>query len=177
MPKKEKIVTAFFNESVSVYFQFFEKKFGFRPSFDGSAPRDLKTILDAMKKRTEERTKANPLYVKFIDGIKFLEKKRDETKFTLNIDKVKKEEEENKKLTESFKVEKENEDLVVSKFEDSLNKGITIAPGDQANFKREFKDRADEWIKGIRTDLNLIEAINILNDMVMVEKGKKLTMK
>lgn len=133
--------------------------------------------IEIMKKRTDERTKANPLYVKFIDGIKFLEKKRDETKFTLNIDKVKKEEEENKKLTESFKVEKENEDLVVSKFEDSLNKGITIAPGDQANFKREFKDRADEWIKGIRTDLNLIEAINILNDMVMVEKGKKLTMK
>lgn len=133
--------------------------------------------IEILKKRTEERTKGNPLYVKFIEGIKYLEKKRDETKFTLNIDKVKKEEEENKKLTESFKIEKEDQDLIVSKFEESLNKGITIAPSDQANFKREFKDRADEWIKSIRTDLNLIEAINIINDMVMVEKGKKLTMR
>lgn len=56
MPKKEKIVTAFYNESVSTFFQFFEKKFGFRPSFDGSAPRDLKNILDAMKQKTEDKS-------------------------------------------------------------------------------------------------------------------------
>ena len=56
MVKKEKKVTEFFNESVSTFFQFFEKKFGFRPSFDGSAPRDLKSILEAMKKRSEEKS-------------------------------------------------------------------------------------------------------------------------
>jgi carboxyl-terminal processing protease len=133
--------------------------------------------IEVLKKRSEERTKSNPLYVKFIEGIKYLEKKRDETKFTLNMDKVKKEEEINKKLTESFKVEKENEDLMVSNFEDSLNKGITIAPSDKANFEREFKDRKNDFIKSIRTDLNLIEAINIIKDMVMVEKGEKLTMR
>ena len=53
--KKEKKVTEFFKELVSVYFQFFEKKFGLRPSFDGSAPRDLKIIIEAMKKRSEEK--------------------------------------------------------------------------------------------------------------------------
>jgi carboxyl-terminal processing protease len=133
--------------------------------------------IETLKKRSEDRTKVNPLYVKFIEGIKYLDKKRDETKFSLNIDKVKKEEEENKKLTESFKVEKENEDFLVSNFEASLNKGITIAPSDKANFQREFKERADEFIKSIRTDLNLLEAISILKDMVMLEKGEKLTMK
>ena len=53
--KKEKKTTEFFNELVSIYFQFFEKKFGLRPSFDGSAPRDLKCIIEAMKKRSEEK--------------------------------------------------------------------------------------------------------------------------
>ncbi len=133
--------------------------------------------VDNFRERSEKRRKENPLYVKFIEGIKYLEKKRDETKFSLNMDTVKKEEETNKKLTESFKVEKENEDLMVSSFEPSLTKGITIAPSDKANFKREFKERADEWVKSIRTDLNLIEAINILKDMVSFEKGEKLTMK
>jgi hypothetical protein len=53
--KEKKQTTLFFNELVSVYFQFFEEKFGLRPSFDGSAPRDLKNIIDAMKKRSEEK--------------------------------------------------------------------------------------------------------------------------
>lgn len=54
MQKKETKTTRFFNECVEVYFQFFEKKFGLKPSFDGSSPRDLKTILEAMEKRSEE---------------------------------------------------------------------------------------------------------------------------
>ena len=53
--KEKKNTTQFFNELVSVYFQFFEKKFGLRPSFDGSAPRDLKCIIEAMRKRSEEK--------------------------------------------------------------------------------------------------------------------------
>jgi hypothetical protein len=53
--KKEKKVTPFFNEMVVVYFQFFEKKFDFKPSFDGSSPRDLKNILESMKSRSEEK--------------------------------------------------------------------------------------------------------------------------
>jgi len=53
--KKEKKTTPYFKEMVSVYFQFFEKKFDFRPSFDGSSPRDLKNILESMKSRSEEK--------------------------------------------------------------------------------------------------------------------------
>lgn len=54
MKKEKKQPTLFFNELVSIYFSFFQKKFGLRPSFDGSAPRDLKWIIEAMKKRSEE---------------------------------------------------------------------------------------------------------------------------
>lgn len=55
MKKKDKQPTLFFNELVSLYFNFFEENFGLRPSFDGSAPRDLKTIIEAMKKKSEEK--------------------------------------------------------------------------------------------------------------------------
>lgn len=53
--KTEKKVTPFFNENVEVYFRFYETKFGLKPSFDGSAPRDLKQILDAMKKLSDDK--------------------------------------------------------------------------------------------------------------------------
>ena len=55
MAKSKKENTQFFNKLVSVYFVFFEKNFGIRPSFDGSSPRDLKCIIEAMKKRSEEK--------------------------------------------------------------------------------------------------------------------------
>ncbi len=43
----------FFNELISVYFQFCEEKFNQRPTFDGSAPRDFKQIIIALRKRAE----------------------------------------------------------------------------------------------------------------------------
>lgn len=56
MKKKEKKEpTKFYNLCVQAFFDFFEKKFGFRPSFDGSAPRDLKSIVDSLKSRSEEK--------------------------------------------------------------------------------------------------------------------------
>lgn len=55
MKKEIKKPTKFFKDLVEIYFSFFEKKFGFKPSFDGSAPRDLKLILDAMEKRSTEK--------------------------------------------------------------------------------------------------------------------------
>lgn len=38
---------------VKTFFDFCEKKFGEKPSFDGSAPRDLKAIAIVLKKRAE----------------------------------------------------------------------------------------------------------------------------
>lgn len=49
--KKEKKVRPFFSQMVSVYFDFCREKFGEEPSFDGSAPRDLAAILDAIEKK------------------------------------------------------------------------------------------------------------------------------
>lgn len=57
MPKEKKTQkekTEFFTEMISVYFRFYENNFGLKPSFDGSAPRDLKMIVEAMKSRSLE---------------------------------------------------------------------------------------------------------------------------
>lgn len=52
--KKEKKITAHFSKCVSVFFEIFRAEFGLAPSFEGSAPRDLKMLLESMKKRSEE---------------------------------------------------------------------------------------------------------------------------
>lgn len=50
-PKKEKLPEPFWNELVSVYFDFCRSKFNENPSFDGSAPKDLKNIIQSLHKR------------------------------------------------------------------------------------------------------------------------------
>lgn len=50
---KKKEPTPFFSTMVGLWLDFYEAHFGLRPSFDGSAPRDLKCILDAMRQRSE----------------------------------------------------------------------------------------------------------------------------
>lgn len=44
----------FWNELVEVYFDFCRKKFGEEPSFDGSAPRDMKTIIKSLHERADK---------------------------------------------------------------------------------------------------------------------------
>lgn len=131
--------------------------------------------LDIIRKRSDARVKKNPQYKKLVDSIKYLEKKREDTDYTLNLSVAKKEEEENKKIVKSFKIEKENKNIQISNFEASLKQAIKLRPGDEKNWKREFDERKKDWVKRIRTDLNLQESINIIYDMIDVEKGKKIS--
>ena len=51
---KEKKITKHWQKLVETFFDFYEKKFdGEKPSFDGSAPRDLKSIAEVLEKRAQ----------------------------------------------------------------------------------------------------------------------------
>ena len=49
--KKEKVIEPFWNELVEVYFNFCREKFNEAPSFDGSSPRDMKSIIKTLHER------------------------------------------------------------------------------------------------------------------------------
>lgn len=53
-PKKEKVVEPYWNDLVEVYFNFCREKFNESPSFDGSAPRDLKAIIKTLHERSDK---------------------------------------------------------------------------------------------------------------------------
>jgi len=53
--KEKKQPEAYWQDLVNVYFEFTKNKFHDVPSFDGSAPRDLKNILTTLRKRAEEK--------------------------------------------------------------------------------------------------------------------------
>ena len=52
---EKKPATQHWQKLIDVFFNFYEKNFeGEKPSFDGSAPRDLKSIVEALKKRADD---------------------------------------------------------------------------------------------------------------------------
>jgi hypothetical protein len=51
--KKQKTVEPFWNELVEVYFSFCKEKFSEAPSFDGSSPRDFKSVIKSLHERAE----------------------------------------------------------------------------------------------------------------------------
>lgn len=51
--KKEKVAEPYWQELVELYFDFCKKRFNEVPSFDGSSPRDLKSIIQSLRKRAE----------------------------------------------------------------------------------------------------------------------------
>ena len=55
MAKKETTPEPFWNELVGVFFSFCRKEFNEVPTFDGSAPRDMLSIIKALKKRAETK--------------------------------------------------------------------------------------------------------------------------
>lgn len=52
--KEKKPAELYWQEFVGCYFEFTKSKFSETPSFDGSAPRDLRTIIQALRKRAED---------------------------------------------------------------------------------------------------------------------------
>lgn len=52
--KREKKIEPYWSDLVGVYFDFCKSKFSEIPSFDGSAPRDMKMLIETLRTRAEQ---------------------------------------------------------------------------------------------------------------------------
>ncbi|MCO4795385.1 MAG: carboxy terminal-processing peptidase [Bacteriovoracaceae bacterium] len=129
-----------------------------------------------LKKRSSKRVKSSKKYGKIQKSLDYLISKREDTVASLNLDTVLKEDEENVKMTKQLKIEDENKQILVSNFEKSLRGNIDIKKEDEDHWKEDFKKSKEEWVKQLRTDAGLEEALFIIDDMVKINKGKKLGM-
>lgn len=131
--------------------------------------------LSTLKKRSSKRVKASARFGKIKESVAYLTKRREDTTVSLNIDKVVAEDKKNKEMSEKLKLDEVNKDLMVSFYEDSVRMHEEIKKGDEKSWKKDFKTRNEEWTKQLRQDAGLEEALFILNDMIHMQKGKKLT--
>ncbi len=132
--------------------------------------------LPLLKKRSAKRVKNDKRFKKINESVAYYSKRREDTKVTLNLKELQKEDEESEKIMEKLKLDDRNEKILVSEFEASLKAHQKVLKGEEAQWKKDFEQRKEEWIKGLQMDPGLEESLYIIDDMLRAKAGKKLSM-
>jgi carboxyl-terminal processing protease len=130
-----------------------------------------------LKKRSANRVKKSKRFDVIEKSVDYLTKRREDTTVSLNIEKVKKQNAENKKMSEKLKLETINKDIQVSNVDASLKAHSSYKPKKRdKKWEEEFAERKKEWVEALQKDPILEESIFILDDIIKSMKGKKLSM-
>lgn len=117
--------------------------------------------LPKIKEMADARIKNNEVFQKIDQRARRLKQLRDDSEHTLNLEEYMAE---NKKLDE--------EDGKYDKlFDADVLTGIQNLPEDMASISADEskKARNDEWLKGVKKDVYLLETLNIMHDMMTVK--------
>ena len=137
--------------------------------------KEQKYNLETLRKRSHDRVKKSSRFQKIIKFVSYLTKKRNETLVSLNIKTVKESDKVGQEVSERLKITKENKEIKVSNFRESINKHEKIAKKDKKRWEKNLKEKEDEWIKMIRLDPGIEEAIYVMEDMIIQASGKRLS--
>jgi carboxyl-terminal processing protease len=132
--------------------------------------------LPVLNKRSKIRVGKNKRFEKVTKSVNYLRERKNDTEVSLNLAQVLKEDEENKKTTESFKIEEENKSILVSDFEASLMAHENVREQDKERWKKDFEQRKEDWVKSLTMDPMIEETLFIMDDIIRQTKGKKLSM-
>ncbi len=130
--------------------------------------------LPDLKAKSLARVKNNQRFTRITKNLDYLNKKMKDTIVSLNLKKVQEEDAVNKKMSEDLKLEDEDENILITNFEDSLKAHANIRPGDAKKWSKDFDQRKEDWIKLLRQDVVLGESIFIANDIVKSLKMKQM---
>jgi carboxyl-terminal processing protease len=139
-------------------------------------PWKMEFNLPLLKKRSGKRVKNDKRFQKIQQSVDYYTKRREDTSVTLNIKKLQKEDIESKKVIEKLKLGDENKDILVTDFEASIKAHQKIRKGDEAQWKKDFEQRKEDWVKSLQSDPTLEEGLYIIDDMLKTKAGKKLSM-
>ncbi len=125
-----------------------------------------KVDLNKIKSKSKKRIANNKRYQKVLNNVDYLMEKKKDTIVSLNLKEWLKENEEAKKLSEKNKVTEENQNLIVTNFEESLKSHETVKSGEEKQWKEEFKQRKEEWVTTLKKDVGLEEGMYIMADLI-----------
>ena len=139
----------------------------------------FKIDIPLLRKRSEKRVKASKEFGIIQKSVDYLNKRRDDTKVTLNLKETEKEDAENKKISKELKLDKINKSVVVTNVDASLRAHANYLPKSSDHdkkWKEEFAQRKKEWVESLQKDPILEESLFIMDDLIKESLGKKLSL-
>lgn len=136
------------------------------PPLEYSPWKNAKYKMSNLLKRSQSRVKKSKRFKKINAYVSYLKSRKDDTKASLNLKEVLARNKKNEEMSKKLKLDDENKNIIITDFERSLKSNENIKKGEEKQWKEDFKQRKEEWIKALRMDAGLEEAMHILTDMV-----------
>ncbi len=117
--------------------------------------------LPKIKEMANSRIKGNEVFQKIDQRAKRLKELRDDSEHTLNLDEY---------LAENKKLDEED-NMYTKLFENEVLTSIQNLPVDMAGHQSDEskKARNEEWLKGVKKDVYLLETLNIMHDLLTIK--------
>ncbi len=122
--------------------------------------------IQKLREQSLMRVRDSQRFKRITTSVDFLTKKRKDTSVVLNLKNLQDEDAKNKKFVEELKLEDEDKKVLVTSFEDSLMAHDNKKVINNKKWKTDFELRKAEWIKSLRQDVVLGEAMLIAEDYV-----------
>ena len=137
----------------------------------------LQYNLSSLRDRSLKRVKKSTNFKKIRKKTIYINKRKDETRVTLNEKKLLKEEDKRKKEAKKFKIEEENKNFVISDYYQALvNNSSNFSPAKKKKWKKLWITRQNNWFKELKSDVYLHEAYFIMNDVINDHKKSNLAL-
>ena len=128
-----------------------------------------------LKKRSSQRVAKNSRFQKIKESVNYIINKREDTKVSLNLNKVRAEDKKNQKIAESLKLDKKSKKIKVSHFSEASKGYDRLAKVNKERWKKDLELKRKDWVEGILKDPGVEEALFIMGDMIRQVRGQKLT--
>jgi carboxyl-terminal processing protease len=132
--------------------------------------------LDLLRSRSAKRVAVDPRMIKIRGYVSYLINRRKETLLSLHKETLLARDKENEAKIADFKLDEENEAILVSNYEASLRANEKIAKEDEEKWNEDMVKRKQDWLSELRKDAMLEETLYILDDFLKTRSGQKLTM-
>lgn len=109
-------------------------------------------------------------------SVAYFTERRNETRMSVNLQRNIERDQQNRATLKELELDEKNEKIVVTHYEPSLRDNSNIRAEDMKQWKKDIEQRASDWIGELQKDPIIEEVIFIVDDMIRVNKGKKLGM-
>lgn len=129
--------------------------------------------IEDLKAKSKKRIQDSLGMQAIVKSVEYLNKRKDETVVTLDLEAIKKDEKDSKEMLEKLKYDEIDKNLLITHHERAFLEASEFQNTKDNDWKADLERRKNDWVELLQKDAVLIESVHIINDMIDAENNKK----